>query len=618
MLVAALAVVLIASSPMMSRGVSALSAKASPAAASKVVKPLHIHLFRQQDLRLHDNPALCRAIDAASKSPSTNGILPLFCFDPRIFGPASQSEFGSLKCGPRRAQFVLESVADLRTNLERRGSGLVVAHGRPEDVIQALLQRIDPEPAKGFVPKVSCQQEVASEEMRVERAVRSVVEAHNSPQHLLGSLESVWGSTLYDPEDLPFRDGAFGMPDTFTPFRNKVEKNCEIGNPLPVPSDAELKLCTDWQVVDATTEGSIPKCSLTYLPTLEELGYTAEQIKIATTHDPRGVMEFKGGETAALARVKDYIWDKDRLKIYIDTRNGMLGPDYSTKFSPWLAHGCLSPRYVARECRRYEGARVANKSTYWVVFELLWRDFFKFFAQKHGNNIFFLDGTLGRDAVMSGHPNARRWGLDKRTLAAWKEGRTGYPLVDANMRELAATGFQSNRGRQNVCSFLALDTNTDWRYGADFFETELLDYDPYSNWGNWCAGAGMTGGRLNRFNIVKQSKDYDCDGDYVRHWIPELKDVPTEFVHEPWKMTKEQQVAAGCRLGVDYPNPIVEPFYPKQRGGGGRGGGRGGRGGRGGGGKGGKNGGRGGKNPNRSKGQRQDMKSLKEGSYNFK
>ena len=585
--------------------VSALSTQ-----ASSKVKPLHIHLFRQQDLRLHDNPALCKTIDAAKRSADATGILPIFCFDPRIFGNDALSEFGSIKCGPRRAKFVLESVADLRSNLEKQGSGLVVAHGKPEDVIQTLLNKIDPGTSKEFFPKVCCQQEVASEEIRVEKAVRSVVKSHNP---LLGSLEAVWGSTMYDPEDLPFRDGVYGIPDTFTPFRNKVEKNCEIGNPLPSPSDTEIKLCSDWQVVDAT-DGSIPKCSLKYFPTLEELGYSAEQVKVANTHDPRGVMEFKGGETAALARVKDYIWDKDRLKIYFDTRNGMLGPDYSTKFSPWLAHGCLSPRYVARECRRYEGARVANKSTYWVVFELLWRDFWKFFAHKHGNNIFFLDGTLGRDAIMSGHANARRWGLDKRTLAAWKEGRTGFPLVDANMRELAATGFQSNRGRQNVCSFLALDTNTDWRYGADYFETELLDYDIYSNWGNWCAGAGMTGGRLNRFNIVKQSKDYDCDGDYVRHWIPELKDVPTQFVHEPWKLSKEQQAEFGCRLGVDYPNPIIEPFVPKQRGGGGRGGERSSRGGH----KGGKKGGRGEKNPNRSKGQRQDMKSLKQGSYNFK
>ena len=281
--------------------------------------------------------------------------------------------------------------------------------------------------------------------------------------------------------------------------------------------------------------------------------------------DPRGVMEFNGGETAALDRVKDYIWEKDLLKVYFDTRNGMIGANYSTKFAPWLAHGCVSPRYIAKECRRYEEERVANKSTYWVVFELLWRDFFKFFALKHGNAIFFPEGTAGMD---------KKWGHYEKSIEAWKEGRTGYPLVDANMRELAATGFMSNRGRQNVASFFAIDMNQDWRYGADYFESTLMDYDVHSNWGNWCAAAGMTGGRLNRFNIFKQSKDYDALGEYVRLWLPELKNVPTEFVHSPWRMTQFQQMEYGVRLGVDYPNPIVPPTAPSngnnKRGGGNR------------------------------------------------
>merc|ERR1712176_239396 len=263
------------------------------------------------------------------------------------------------------------------------------------------------------------------------------------------------------------------------------------------------------------------------------------------------------------ARVKDYIWDKDLLRKYFDTRNGMIGADYSTRFSPWLAHGNLSPRYVAMECKKYEEARVANKSTYWVVFELLWRDFFKFFAKKHGDNIFSPGGTIN---------SKKGWKHYDKNLQAWIEGRTGFPLVDANMRELAATGFMSNRGRQNVASFLALELNCDWRYGADYFENKLLDYDVYSNWGNWCAAAGMTGGRVNRFNIVKQSKDYDKEGEYVRHWIPELKDVPTNLVHEPWKMSKEQQDQFGCRLGVDYPNPIVKPTFPNPYGKNGNGG----------------------------------------------
>lgn len=158
----------------------------------------------------------------------------------------------------------------------------------------------------------------------------------------------------------------------------------------------------------------------------------------------------------------------------------------------------------------------------------------------------------------------------------------------------------------------------DWRQGGDYFEETLLDYDVHSNWGNWCSGAGMTGGRLNRFNIVKQSKDYDFGGDYVRLWCPELKNVPDKYVHEPWKMSEALMEECGVKIGPgrDYPSPIVDPnVQPRimnNGGGGGRGRGRG-RGGK----QGGRGGGRGNNNPNRGKGQRQDMKSLKTGSYRF-
>lgn len=217
--------------------------------------------------------------------------------------------------------------------------------------------------------------------------------------------------------------------------------------------------------------------------------------------------------------------------------------------------------------------------------------------------------------------------MDAKQINAWKEGMTGFPLVDANMRELKATGFMSNRGRQNVASFFTIDMNMDWRYGGDHFEETLLDYDVHSNWGNWCSAAGMTGGRLNRFNIVKQSKDYDFGGDYVRLWCPELKDVPDKYVHEPWKMSEALMEECGVKIGSgrDYPAPIVNPdVQPRIMNNAGGGGGRG----RGGGRSGqrrdnkGRGGGRNGNrrdnnNPNRGKGQRQDMKSLKVGTYRF-
>jgi deoxyribodipyrimidine photo-lyase len=234
----------------------------------------------------------------------------------------------------------------------------------------------------------------------------------------------------------------------------------------------------------------------------------------------------QGGESSGLARLRYYLWDSDRIADYFNTRNGMLGGDYSTKLAPWLAAGCLSPRTIYHEVKRYEQLRTANKSTYWVHWELTCRDWWRLFAAKHGSRIFQLGGPAGLSKL--------RWSGDAELWRRWSTGTTGLPLVDANMRELLATGWMSNRGRQNVASYLALDLGLDWRRGADLFEHALLDYDVASNWGNWVAAAGLTGGRVNHFNIAKQSKDYDPEGDYIRTWLPELARVPASRIHQPW------------------------------------------------------------------------------------
>jgi len=420
-------------------------------------KILAVHWFRLGDMRLYDNPALVKSIQLASK----DNILPVFCFDPRFFGNEARSRLtGQLKCGPKRAQFVLESVQDLRSNLEAKGSGLLVATGPPEKILLQIYEKLR---LTSSSAKLICQEEVASEEQDVVRAVQKALKQRNGPTggKNTSPLETVWGSTLYELEDLPYEysNGLVDLPDGFTPFRNKVEKKCTIRSPLQAPKSLP------YTFPKGSQERETIESFLTYMPTLQELGYTSDQMQEANQKSI-GKLEFRGGETAALARVKDYIWTQDRLKIYFDTRNGMLGDEYSTKFSPWLAHGNVSPRYIAQECKRYEEERVANKSTYWVVFELLWRDFFKFFTLKHGSNIFMAGGTVGSD---------KEWKHYEKNVQAWKEGKTGYPLVDANMRELAASGFMSNRGRQNVASFLALELNQDWRYGAEYFENILLD-----------------------------------------------------------------------------------------------------------------------------------------------
>jgi deoxyribodipyrimidine photo-lyase len=204
------------------------------------------------------------------------------------------------------------------------------------------------------------------------------------------------------------------------------------------------------------------------------------------------------------------MWDNDRLKEYFEIRNGMLGEGYSSKFSPWLALGCISPRRIWKEAQRYEKERTKNKSTYWLVFELTWRDFFVYMTESYGAKIFVPGGITG---------DKTPWHGSRAELEKWKEGRTGDPLVDANMRELKATGFMSNRGRQNVASYLIFDLGVDWRYGAAHFEELLLDHDPCSNWGNWVAAAGLTGQRVNKFNTRKQLSDYDPKREYVNHWL---------------------------------------------------------------------------------------------------
>jgi deoxyribodipyrimidine photo-lyase len=328
------------------RGVVGLSAKPSSSSmrASLPNGGLVFYWFRQGDMRLHDNPALARA--AAICSQTQSKLVPVFCFDPRIYGDQARSNVnGSIKCGPRRAKFALESVTDLRQSLEKKGSKLLVSTEKPELLFKKLLQ--NREGSRLNTPtKLVYQEEVCSEEVFVA----------NNVKKLFQSSEAIWGSTMYELRDLPFQEGLIDMPDTFTPFRTKVEKKSKIPPPIALPKELNP--------FPTSEELPLGEPYLSYLPTLKDLGYTPEQISHANTQDPRGVMAFQGGETAALKRVKDYIWTEDRLKTYFDTRNGMIGADYSSKFSPWLAHGNLSPRFVANECKKYEEQRVANKSTY--------------------------------------------------------------------------------------------------------------------------------------------------------------------------------------------------------------------------------------------------------------
>jgi deoxyribodipyrimidine photo-lyase len=442
--------------------------------------------------------------------------LPLYCFDPRQFG---QTSFGFPKTGAFRAQFLLESVADLQRSLQTLGSNLILRRGTPETVLPELAKKLG-------ITAIYYHSEVTSEELAVEAALEQALAAIGV------SCRRFWGHTLYHPDELPFEIRQ--LPEVFTNFRKQVEKESTINPAFPAPT--HLPPLPD-----------LADLPLGNLPTLSDFGL---ELPVS---DPRAVLKFTGGETAGKARLHHYFWHKDCLKRYKETRNGMIGADYSSKFSPWLALGCLSPRYIFEQVQSYETKRVQNDSTYWLIFELLWRDYFRFICAKHGDRIFRRSGLQGVSIP---------WKEDWQRFDLWREGKTGFPLIDANMRELAATGFMSNRGRQNVASFLTKNLGINWQMGAEWFESLLLDYDVCSNWGNWnyTAGVGNDARGFRFFNILKQSKDYDPDGLYVKYWLPELAQVPASKIHQPWQLLPVEQQRFTVKLGVDYPNPVVDLF----------------------------------------------------------
>jgi deoxyribodipyrimidine photo-lyase len=471
-----------------------------------------ILIWYRNDLRLHDHQPLHQALKKALKKEAV--VIPVYCFDPRQFG---QTPFGFAKTGAFRAQFLRQSVADLRHSLESLGSNLIVRQGYPEQVLPELAKQLQ-------VSDIYYHQEITSEEQTVETAVKQALASQNI------RLCSFWGHTLYHPDDLPF--DISDLPELFTTFRKQVEKHARIAPALPAPS----------QLQPLPSEIAVGE-----IPDLADLGL---QIPV---EDRRAVLPFQGGETAGQARLDHYFWKQNQIRVYKETRNGMLGADYSSKFSAWLAAGCLSPRYIYEQVLHYEEEQIRNDSTYWLIFELLWRDYFRFIAAKHGNKIFYRSGLQGLEIA---------WKQDWPRFDLWRSGQTGYPLVDANMRELMTSGFMSNRGRQNVASFLTKNLGIDWRMGAEWFESLLIDYDVCSNWGNWnySAGVGNDARGFRFFNITKQAKDYDPQGKYVKHWLPELAQIPASKVHEPWKLSAIEQKQYGVRLGVDYPNPVVDLF----------------------------------------------------------
>lgn len=464
-------------------------------------------IWFRNDLRLHDNESLVDALAHAEE------VIPIYVIDERSFG--GTTSFGFPKTGAFRAKFILESIVNLRKNLQSIGSDLYVAFGKPEEIIAQCARTWK-------TSWVYCNRERTAEEVFVQDQLESNL-------WVIGQeIRYNRGKMLYYTADLPFP--VTHCPDSFTSFRKETEQLVKVRTPFETPIKGAFKPISfdvDW--------GSIPS--------MQDLGY--DDFKVAQG------LEFTGGEDEALKQLDYYLWQSKLIAQYKETRNGLLGRDYSSKFSAWLSTGCLSPKKVYHEVKKFEAEHGGNESSYHLIFELLWRDFFRLMGKKHGNAIFRQTGI--QNSNLSGTE-------DRGLFDLWAKGETGIPFIDANMKELNETGFMSNRGRQNVASFLVKDLKLNWVMGAEYFESLLIDYDPCSNYGNWnyISGVGNDPRTDRYFNIVSQAKRYDAKAEFVKYWLPQLNQIPADKIHHLDALTKEEQSQYNCIIGEQYPQACIE------------------------------------------------------------
>ena len=303
--------------------------------------------------------------------------LPLVIFDTRLHGSAALSSFGFTRTGPFRANLARQAIQDLSTSLSRRGSGLLVRQGKPEDVIPALVEQLQ---RAGNEVVLLTHDEFAWEEQQVQKEVQYRLKQLTPSVPFL----TFWGSTLIHLTDLPFN--LTQLPSVYTQFRLAAEKKWRV---------------RDWR--DFTYDGpllplaeGVGQCGV--VPSMNQLGYKEANgdDKWEPPIDRRSVVQWSGGETAALARVKEYLWDSNGIKDYKLSRNMLVGRNSSSKMSPFLCMGSLSALYLYSEIKRYEVERVKNDSTYWLVFEILWRDYFRFYCLHHSRRMCKLNNTLSR------------------------------------------------------------------------------------------------------------------------------------------------------------------------------------------------------------------------------
>jgi deoxyribodipyrimidine photo-lyase len=457
----------------------------------------------RRDLRLRDNQALQSALAFA------NSVLPVFIIDPKLLN----SPFNSQK----RLNFLYKGLFELDKQLIERGSELVLRIGNPVVELGKLADEINAQ-------IIFAEPDFSPFALNRDKQVEATFDIH-----WCGSPAILPPGSVLKPDGNPYT--------IFTPFSKvwrsvvSLSPGIKFQEPQKIPTPSNVR-------------------SIKNLPMFENLPSISYQPGEIEAN--RILSQFIG---------TDRIDQSSRHGIfeYSDNRD-RLDRDSTSHLSSYLRFGMLSARAAASaalEAISQAPDEHSKKGAQSWLNELIWRDFYihilyHFPSVRQGN--FRLPDV--------------RWENNVDRFNAWKAGCTGYPVVDAAMRQLQQSGWMHNRARMIVSSFLTKDLLIDWQWGEKWFMQNLIDGDPASNNGGWqwSAGTGTDAAPYFRiFNPISQSKKHDPHGSYIRRWIPELADIPDDFIHQPWIMPEDMQRSSGVLIGKTYPAPIVDHLQAKQR-----------------------------------------------------
>ena len=465
-----------------------------------------IYWFRN-DLRLCDQPSFKNACAQATR------LLPVFIHDS---AHVASTHWGFERLGPHRKRALRSALHALKVQLRQQQSDLLEYVGDPCQTLIALAKQVGAE-------TIFCEDIAAPEEQQQVMRLRQAGL----------TIHALWHSSLLAPEDLPF--AIEHLPLVFTEFRVAVEK-AKVRVRPPETAPANVPALPDALVYDKTLDdlASPLPCEAPDSPGSLDSTQSLAQPDVGSSLTFSTAQDF-AGTLGGLRHVQQY-FERKLAHTYKATRNQLSGLDYSTKFSVWLASGALSARMLYKHLQDFEAEHGANDGSYWIWFELLWRDYFRFLHLRFGAQLYRRSGLRpSTPLAQNGQRRAKADFNEGMTQAGgavittpaqaeqfrrWCQGECGEPFVDAGMRELRHTGYLSNRLRQVVASYLIYDLKLDWRAGAAWFEAQLIDYDVYSNQGNWLYIAGLgtdpRGGRAMR--IDKQTLEHDRDSTYRKQW----------------------------------------------------------------------------------------------------